>query len=83
MKWIGLLIALIIAVRVCPQETIIDYAGMTTVVVMQSGKTIRCHEAKVNYDNTTTIIVHNSWGSKIKKVKSGEIKNLLHINDIE
>jgi len=83
MKFTVFWIALIIAVRVCPQETIIDYAGMNRVVIMQNGKNIRCYEVRINYDNTTDIIIYNAWGSKTRKIKSSEIKNLLHIKDME
>lgn len=83
MKNIGLAIALVLSVRVSPQEANINYNNMTTVVIMQNGKKIRCHETKVNYDGTTDIIIYNSWGRKMKKAKSAEIKNLLHIKDMQ
>lgn len=83
MRGIGLLIALVISIRVCPQETKIDYESMTTVVVMENGSKIRCHEAVVNHDNTTSVIIHNDWGRKIRKINSSEIQNLLHIKDVQ
>lgn len=83
MKCIVFWIALIIAVRVCPQETIVDYAGMKRVVIMENGKNIRCHEVRINYDNTTDIIIYNAWGSKTRKIKSSEIQNLLHVRDLQ
>ena len=77
------MIALVLSVRVSPQETIVDYNNMTTVVIMNSGKKIHCHQAVVNYDNTTSVVVYNNWGKKTAVLNNGEIKNLLHVRDVQ
>lgn len=74
---------MVLSVRVSPQEANISYGTMTTVVVMDNGSKIRCHEAVVNHDNTTSVIIHNAWGRKIRKINSSEIQNLLHVRDLQ